>query len=77
MEAGQGSAGGGSANGGSGGGGGGGGMLPPQQHQLPSQGIGYGVGASAGGAPWAMYQTNGKPAAQQGQMQVSTGIHIL
>ena len=44
-----------------------GGNLPPQQQQQqiqPSQGIGYGVGASAGnngGAPWAMYQNNGKP----------------
>lgn len=37
-----------------------------QQQLLPSQGIGYGVGANTGGsAPWAMYQTNntsGKPA---------------
>lgn len=45
----------------------GGNNMPPQQQQqlLPSQGIGYGVGANAGGqggAPWAMYQNNGKPA---------------
>ena len=54
---------------GGGGGSAGGNLLPQQQQQqqqlLPSQGIGYGVGANAGnngGAPWAMYQNNGKPA---------------
>jgi len=40
----------------------------PQQQQLPSQGIGYGVGAGSSGAPWAMYQQN------SGQKQVPTGV---
>lgn len=51
-----------------------GGNLLPQQ-QLPTHGMGYGVGAGVGtgggNAPWAMYQTNGKPTAQAGQLQVS------
>jgi hypothetical protein len=58
----------------------GGNLLPPQQQQLPAQSMGYGVGAgvgaNAGGAPWAMYQTNGKPPTQ-GQMQVSVGLPSL
>lgn len=49
---------------------GGAGGLPPHQQQvqqLPTHGMGYGVGAGTGGAPWAMYQTNGKPSGPPGQ----------
>lgn len=50
--------------------------LLPQQQLLPSQGIGYGVGANAGnngGAPWAMYQNNGKPV---GNMPAANGSNL-
>ena len=55
------------SSGGVGGGGVSSGGLPPHQQQLPTHGMGYGVGAGAGGAPWAMYQTNGKPSGPPAQ----------
>jgi hypothetical protein len=59
----------------------GGGLLPPQHQQqqhLPAQGMGYGVGAGVGGgAPWAMYQSNGGKPPVQGQMPVSAQYAAL